>query len=368
MRMATDRRQALALLAALGAIPLGSASAAATGKGAKGTLLAAWQASDREHIGQVKLGAAEWALQHVLEVPTRAHGLASEAGGTVLAVARRPGDWLVRWSPATGTTQWHWMEEDRRFNGHVAADASGRHLWTTETELEQAQGLVGLRDARSLEKTSEWSTHGHDPHQLMALPESLGRFSAGALVVANGGIMALPETGRTKKRLNEMDASLVVMDPAKGHLLGQWRLPDSYLSIRHLAWDPRHRRLGIALQAEHPLADERHAAPVLAVWDGSSLRIAANQPPMAGYGGDIVALPAGGFAVSCPRVNAIATFGPDGAWRANLSLPGAYALAREAEQWWAGGLPQIRAAGGELLQAPSGLQSLRWDNHWVPAA
>lgn len=366
--MATDRRQALALLAALGAMPAASAWAAEPTTGADATLLAAWQADTREHIGQVALGSEKWSLLRTLEVPTRAHGLASGAGGTVLAVARRPGDWLVRWNPATGKTQWHWMDEDRRFNGHVVAAADDRHLWTTETELEEAHGLVGRRDPRSLEKTDEWPTHGHDPHQLLTLPEAVGRFPAGTLVVANGGIVALPETGRTKKRLDEMDASLVVMDPAKGHLLGQWRVPDGYLSIRHLAWDARHHRLGIALQAEHPSTEERHAAPVLAVWDGSSLRVATNQPPMAGYGGDIVALPGGGFAVSCPRVDAIATFGPDGAWRSNLPLQGAYALASQGEQWWAGGLPQIRAAGGELLQAPSGLQSLRWDNHWVPAA
>ncbi|MDF3823494.1 DUF1513 domain-containing protein, partial [Leptospira sp. 96542] len=200
-----------------------------------------------------------------------------------------------------------------------------------ETELDDGQGLLGVRDAASLEKIDEWPTHGRDPHQLLALPRAVGRFAAGTLMVANGGIPTLPETGRAKllgQRLKQqrMDASLVALHPGTGELLGQWRLADHYLSIRHLAFDAGAGRLGIALQAEHPDAAQRQGAPVLAVWDGKALRAAEAQPALPGYGGDIVALsPAiaaggggGGFAVSCARTDPLALFDGEGRRRETL--------------------------------------------------
>ncbi len=362
-----SRRHALALLAwaSAGAIP----AAAHANPRDTSTLLAAWQQDGREHVGEVQLTAGHWALRRQIETPTRAHGLWLQADGAVLAVARRPGDWLLRWQPASGKAQWQWIEDDRRFNGHVVASADGQRLWTTETEQDQGAGQLALRDHRSLEKTAEWATHGRDPHQLMVLPVVLGDLPAGTLIVANGGIPTLPETGRTKKSLDAMDASLVALHPGSGALLGQWRLADPFLSIRHLAWDGASRKLGIALQAEHPDAQARAAAPVLAVWNGRTLTPATGQPAVAGYGGDIVALPGGGFAVSCPRVNAVALYDATGAWRENLPFAGAYALARQGADWWVAGEPQVRHwPDGARFDAASGTPPLQWDNHWIASS
>jgi hypothetical protein len=202
-------------------------------------------------------------------------------------------------------------------------------------------------------------------------------------MVANGGIPTLPETGRAKQldqRLQQqrMDASLVALHPGTGELLGQWRLADPCLSIRHLAFDARAGRLGIALQAEHPDATQRQVAPVLAVWDGKALRAAEAQPALQGYGGDIVALPpamAGGFAVSCARADALALFDAQGRWRETLPYAGAYALAGQAGQVWLGGEPDILRMDGtgprhptqSLRAAQAGLSDWHWDNHWVVA-
>lgn len=312
----------------------------------------------------------QWRAGRSLVVPTRAHGLAVEAGASVLALARRPGDWLLRWHPASGETQWHWIEGDRRFNGHVVTPSQGgRTLWTTETNLDTAQGLVGVRDRTTLEKTAEWPTQGMDPHALLVLPKLLGRVPAGSLIVANGGIATLPETGRAKRMVSCMDASLVALNPDSGALLGQWRLADPFLSIRHLAWDAVSNRLGIALQAEHPQAAQRDAAPVLAVWNGEQLVPSVGQPGLQGYGGDICALPGGGFVVSCPRADALALFTAGAVWRRNESLRDGCALTMQAGQWWAGG------AGGVLHTASSGATlmshqsasttGLQFDNHWL---
>ncbi|UCU94259.1 DUF1513 domain-containing protein [Hydrogenophaga taeniospiralis] len=341
------------------------------------TLLAAWQQDQEQRIGLLSADASQWSAQRSLVVPTRAHGLWAEAGGSVLAVARRPGDWLLRWRPGQAKAQWHWIDGDRRFNGHVITSADGATLWTTETDLDTAQGRLGVRDAASLDKTGEWATHGMDPHQLLALPQAVGGLPAGTLMVANGGIPTLPETGRSKRELGRMDASLAALHPASGELLGQWRLDDPYLSIRHLAWDPVSNTLGIALQAEHPDQAAHQAAPVLAVWDGRTLRAAEGQPALAGYGGDICALPRGGFAVSCPRVNQLALFGAQGRWRQAIEHVEAYALASDRQQWWLassrgqvgllhGGTDGTDGAEPSRSRAPDrDTLAVQIENHWV---
>lgn len=366
MPMGTDsgpvlsRRQCLMAWAAMGFAPTWAATPATR-------LLAAWQASNEQRIGVIAVEGARWSVQSELTVPTRAHGLLVEAGGSVLAAARRPGDWLLRWHPASGRMQWHWIEDDRRFNGHAAVSADGATVWTTETDLDTAQGRLAVRDARSLEKREEFATHGMDPHEFLLLPQAVGAIPAGSLLVANGGIPTLPETGRSKRQLDRMDASLVALAPRDGALLGQWRLDDPFLSIRHLAWDPVSRRVGIALQAEHPDPEAKRAAAVFALWDGQRLQAAREQPAVQGYGGDICALPGGGFVVSCPRANALALFGTDARWMSNTTHREAYALASDRGHWWASGAEGVWCAPeGTEARAASNTRDTRvqFDNHW----
>ena len=368
----STRRTWLGQFAIAGVSPWLGSTAWANSPPKPATLLAAWQTPDTPQIGLVEVGTTQWQVARAMAVPTRAHGLAVEPGGSVLAVARRPGDWLLRWHPLSGHNQWQWIEGDRRFNGHVAASPQGTALWTTETDLETGQGLLGVRDRASLQKTAEWPTLGPDPHALMVLPQPLGRIPAGSLIVANGGIPVLPETGRAKRHPERMDASLLALDPRTGAVLGQWRLSDPYLSIRHLAWDAVFGRLGIALQAEHPDLAQRQAAPVLAVWDGAQLVSSVAQPGLQGYGGDICARPGGGFVVSCPRSDAVALFTPAAVWQSNQPHRDACALAAQAHQWWVSGADGVltlapstspRLVRGVATQAP-----IQFDNHCLPWA
>jgi hypothetical protein len=321
-------------------------------------LAAAWDADGRHHVGVLAAEAGRMRVLASIEVPTRAHGLHVEAGGTLLAAARRPGDWLLRWSPAGGNAQWLWSEPDRRFNGHVLPDVSGRRLFSVETDLESGASFIGVRDARSLEKQAEWPTHGFDAHQLVHDGE-------GRLLVANGGVPTLPETGRVKRGLDRMDPSLVRVDAARGELLGQWRLADPRLSIRHLARHPD-GVLGIALQAEHDEAEAKARAPVLALFDGKALRTAEAPQALAGYGGDVVAT-AMGFVVSVPRAGGLARWDALGRWLGLQPLDEACALAAEPSSagayLWAGGRDRV------LEMPPTGESeahalALRVDNHW----
>ncbi|WP_019561082.1 DUF1513 domain-containing protein [Caldimonas manganoxidans] len=317
-------------------------------------LLASWRLADgRYQVGWLLADRAQgaWRVHTAVDLPTRAHGVWIGPDGSVYAAARRPGDWLLRWAPAT-SPRWAWLDPGRSLNGHVLPHPEGRVVLTTETDLDSGMGLVAVRDARTLEVMQEWPSHGRDPHQLL-----WDRQHPDRLYVANGGIETRPETGRRKWGLDRMDASLVCLDWRAGQLLGQWRLRDERLSVRHLAWSGS--RLGVALQAEHDEATQREHAPVLALLEPEGLRAVPFDRPLAGYGGDIAGT-AEGFAVACPRAGGVALYHPDGRARGWVPLSEACALAVDPqERLWMGGHPEAGLAT-ERLRVPA----LQLDNHW----
>jgi hypothetical protein len=298
-------------------------------------------------------------------IPTRAHAVIVEPKGTLLAVARRPGDWLMRLTPQGRVVQKQWIEPDRAFNGHVWASADGRTLCTSETDLSDGQGLLGVRDARTLQKLREWKTHGMDPHAFQ-------RDAEGHWMVANGGIPTLPETGRLKINLSQMDASLVRLHRDSGELLGQWRLDDPRMSLRHMAWSADRKTLGLALQSEHDDAQRKAAAPVLAWFDAAgrgSLRTAPQAENLAGYAGDIAAVSVHTWVVSCPKANRAAWW-RGGRWAGTSEAPGVCALLpSQPDRLWLGGADaahlaphaDVSSAETSSIQLPG----IELDNHWV---
>lgn len=355
------RREFLIGMAALLGAPALARAAARQGEPLH--LAAAWQTGQAYRVGVLEVdGAGATRIAAALDVPTRAHGLLRLPGGGLLAVARRPGDWLLRWGGTEGpgkggATAWRWIEPGRAFAGHALASADGATLYTAEIDLEGGAGLIGVRDGATLEKRAEWPTHGLDPHML-----AWDELHPGALIVANGGVPTQPETGRMKRDLERMDSSLVRLDARGGALLGQWRLADPRLSLRHLAWNGA--RLGIALQAEHDAAEARHKAPVLALFDGQGLRTVDAPRPLAGYGGSIAPF-AAGFAIGCPRARGVAVFGAEG-FRALLGLEDACPLASAHGRLWAGGSGRLMAVSpgaGSPIQGQ--VPEIRLDNHWI---
>lgn len=327
---------------------------------AKLRLAAAWNDEHGHRIGLLQRLENGMAPLASIEVPTRAHGVLVQADGSLLAVARRPGDWLVRWHPTQTEPRWTWAEPDRAFNGHVVATRDGRRLLTTETDLDTGQSLIGVWDARSMEKQTEWQTHGIDAHMML--------LDGDTLLVANGGVPTQPETGRSKRNLHTMDSSLVRLHGQSGALLGQWRLPDRRLSLRHMARNSS--RVGIALQAEHDAKAERDAAPVLAIFDGDKLTLAepVPAPGCAGYAGDIASL-LDGFAVSAPRANAILRWRPNDGWQAPLPLQEGCAIASvRGRRLWAGGSAKVLGVESDSQVSLVLRPSLRLDNHLVLAA
>lgn len=379
MRTVTDRRAVLRSglgLVLVGAGPaLASGSAWAAARADEGrTLAATWQAPEGGYrAGWLRFEAGVLLERASIELPTRAHGLARAPDGGLLVVSRRPGDWLMHWARPGEAPRWIWAEE-RSYNGHVLVAPDGSGFYTTESDLLSGESFVVRHAWPSLEMQEAWPTGGIDAHELIADRQD-GR---PALLVANGGVPTRPETGRQRVGLEHMDSSLVRLDAQDGRRLGQWRLDDPRLSLRHLARGAD-ASVGIALQAEHDDPAVRRASPIFARFDGHALllqREAATRPQdppatggrsggrpaassMEGYGGSIVPL-GDGYLVSCPRAGGLARFRVDGGWGGFVSLPEACALDAQGDRWWAGGEPRAQAP-----QGPVDAGGRRIDNHWI---
>lgn len=338
------RREFLSLLSTstFVALPLQAAPA---------SIAAAWRGGRQARVGLLSADSGRYTPQAALEVPTRAHGLAWACDGSLLAVARRPGEWLQRQSRDGRLLARQWAEPDRSFNGHLLVAADGQHVFSTETAQDRDRGLLVRRVHNTLQPLDEWTTGGRDPHELL-------QDERGDLWVANGGIAASAETGRMRIPRAGMDSSLAWLDGRHGGIRGQWRLADANLSMRHMAWGPRdpssgRHLLGIALQAEHETPTLRQGAPLLALFDGQQLRACAN-PPLAGYGGDI-AWTGSQWCVSATRADSLAFWHADGRWAGVQQLGGAGALAVRNGQLLAGGRETLRPG-------------LTLDNHWLADA
>jgi hypothetical protein len=275
-----------------------------------------------------------------IALPARAHQVLAlpPAPGShtplALAVARRPGEYLLRFDPVRAKPlQWHTMEDDRYLAGHALLSADATTLYTTETDGETGQGLLVERDPMTLAKRREFASGGVGPHAVLLEPGNPP--GADTLLIANGGILNLPETGRRKLNLGRMDSNLTRLDARTGTVLATYRLDDPFLSLRHLARAPD-GTVGVALQAEHPQRQDRRNAPAVALLDGNGLRTVPMAPGDAampgalptwdGYAGDI-AYAQGYFWASAPHAGLLLGWSAQGLAPVHRELPGAGALA-----------------------------------------
>jgi hypothetical protein len=335
-----------------------------------------WRGPSEDSPQQVGIFEIDWERQAMRvaaaqQVPGRGHGLMAEADGGLVAAAFRYGTWLRRLDAqgrlmrSVSTTD---DPGERRIAGHVVASANGSVLLTTELDPRSGEGWIGVRDRQTLRKLDEWRCHGTEPHQLLLDAD-------GHVVVANGSVLRTPE-GR-KRDLDRMASSLALLDGRNGSLRGQWRLPDSRLSLRHMAWStlPGHDRplLGVALQAEHDDPARRADAPLLAVRDGDTLTLPCPIGSGDGYAGDIAAAD-GGFVVSCQKAGQafwwrhdkpselalVARMQQAGALTGMPSLEGAVAIAG------AKGVGRWHPAQPAMMLAWP--QALALGSHWVELA
>ncbi len=242
-----------------------------------------------------------------LALPGRGHAIARRPRAPEAVVfARRPGTFAVVLDPGSGETRGSLASPaGHHFYGHGVFSHDGRTLFTTENAFEAGRGVIGIWDATDgYRRVGAYPSHEIGPHDIGLLADGK------TLVVANGGIMTHPDSGRAKLNLPEMTPSLAYVDMADGALRGAYRLPAELhrLSIRHLALGPGDR-VALALQYEGPRQD---LVPLVGLHGGEE-RIALPETPqgilrrMRNYGGG-AAIDRGGrlLAVSCPRGNLVA--------------------------------------------------------------
>jgi uncharacterized protein len=173
-----------------------------------------------------------------IELPERGHGIAvrphnGEGGGPreLVTFARRPGNFAVVLDLA-GAREPLWLttRPDRHFFGHGLYAADGRLLYTTESDFESGNGVIGVRDAGDgYRQIGELPSGGVEPHELAMLSDRR------TLVVANGGIFTHPDEPRLENT-STMQPNLAYIDSVTGDVLEQHELPAELhkLSIRHL--------------------------------------------------------------------------------------------------------------------------------------
>ncbi|MDB5850338.1 MAG: hypothetical protein JWP29_4090, partial [Rhodoferax sp.] len=185
-------------------------------------LLTAWVAGGQAMAGVWRPGRPGSTPRGVA-LPNRAHEVLALPGNTgregqALAVGRRPGEYLLRFDARRAQPlQWHDMELDRFLCGHAAFSADGQTLYTPEFDAESGAGLIVERDPMSLRKRREYASGGLGPHAMLVEP-------GGTLLVANGGLLLLPETGRRKLNREHMDSNLARLDANTGRVLDTWRV------------------------------------------------------------------------------------------------------------------------------------------------
>lgn len=382
-----DKREFLRCLSAGLATAILPAAALAAAGGRPARLIATWRSTLQIGPQGAALGAAvqptdyvgllapDWDAGRVdivqaLAVPDRVHGLLDDGERGFIAVAFRPGAWLLRVDADGQVARRVAMADEgvRTLDGHAVFDPAGRWLITTETDPRDDSGWISLRDRDTLKKEAEWRTQGVEPHQACFDPH-------GKLVVAHGGIRRAAND--RKRDLDRMDSSLSRLDVASGELLGQWRLHDPRLSLRHLALGHAQAPngmplIGIAIEAEHDDPAKRKAAPVLAVWDGAELATPSHVPVARGYSSDIVAGPGGGFYLNGEFAHNVLLWHP--ARPAELTVVAELERSRSLAPWASG------QGDGVLIGARKGIgrwhpsqppKFMRWpfdmsvDIHWT---
>ena len=296
-------------------------------------------------------------------LPGRGHGIVPLPNGQALVVNRRLGDWLAKIDWRAGQLlQRRAAEPSRHYFGHAILSPDGKTLITTENNDANGQGVLGLYAVDTLERVGELSSHGIGPHELIWL-------EAGKLLaVANGGILTLPETGRTKLNPGKLNPALTLIEWPTGRKVAEYIIPDKSLSIRHLA-RTADGTLGLALQAEYSEAAAHRDAPLLAILRQGQLRLAEQPPGLMGYGASIAAV-GNQFLVSALRGSALARWQSDGQPLVAINFPRPAGIASDGQQAWVSSETGILAhydAQAATLPALPDQSARRWDNHLILA-
>lgn len=191
----------------------------------------------------------------------RGHGLCQNPVNAehVVMFSRRPGNYGVRLNATTGEIDGTFQcAADRYMHGHGCFSADGKTLFSTESSIHSGQGKIALRDSQTLEMIGEFESYGIGPHEVKLMPDGH------TLVVANGGLLTHPDSGRKVLNLDTMRSTLSYIDSRTGALISDHTVAESKASIRHLdvASDGT---VAMALQVQRKAMDNNEPTALAAI-------------------------------------------------------------------------------------------------------
>ncbi|STR46037.1 DUF1513 domain-containing protein [Iodobacter fluviatilis] len=295
-----------------------------------------------------------------IATPTRGHGIIPIAGKEAILLARRPGYWMMRINWQTGEiVRQIAATENRHFFGHAVLSPDGRTLLTSENNIQTGQGIIGLYHPQTLQRLGELPSHGIGPHELLFIDSH-------TLAIANGGILTLPASGREKLNLASMQPSVVLLAWPSGQKISEHSLPDTNLSLRHLALS-RDGALGIAIQAESPTGQSVDDAPLLAILRDGKLSIAETVLGLGGYAASIAAVGTQ-FILSCLEGNALAIWDSQGKAQRQSGLLRPAGIAPWKNKAYIStelGIITLLDPEDGTLTPISSHTGIKWDNHLI---
>lgn len=217
----------------------------------------------------------------------------------ISAPSRRPGNQVAVLSQA-GQKLRITAPDNRHYFGHGVYVGDGDTLFLTENDFETERGVLGIYDANdNYKRIGEIPSGGIGPHEIKRHPDGQH------MIVANGGILTHPDSGRAKLNLDTMTSGISLINIETGKVVEDVKLQDEWhhLSIRHIDVTDD-GRVVFGVQDQQRQGAEK---PLLGIWTpGRPLTMFA-RPGMGwralrGYVGS-VSLDATGtiVAAACPR-------------------------------------------------------------------
>ncbi|MCK5917703.1 MAG: DUF1513 domain-containing protein [Cocleimonas sp.] len=301
-------------------------------------------------------------------LPARAHAmLIRPQQKEVLVFSRRPGYFLMVLDAETGALLQKIDSKDNRpLCGHGTFSEDGNTLYLTANDTDQQHGVIRVLDANNQYKLiNEFSSGGIGPHEIRLLRDNK------TLVVASGGILTHPESGRSKLNLDSMTPALTYLDAQQGHVLKDYRLAAKYhqLSIRHLDVNQQDT-VCFAMQYQ---GSRQHRFPLIGFHRQGQSTLQLTKTPstllsaMKNYCGSVCSDPSGQhFAVSSPRGNLMTLWNDQGNFIASKKLNDGCGVAAgkvDNSFYLSSGRGEIHYKTKQQDRLIKRFEDYHWDNH-----
>jgi len=354
--MVTDTTRRSLLKAALFGAAYPLAGCVSTPEKASTPALIGCSISGRDRFSAVVADSSGMPL-HQVPLPERGHGVASNvAQRHAVAFGRRPGTYFQVFDYQTGeSVKLRAADHNRHYYGHGVYSNDGQWLYATEGERGTSRGIIGVYDVvAGYEKVAEFTGFGLGPHEVIVMPDD-------SLAIGVGGVHT---NGREPLNLDSMTPSLSYLD-RNGELLEQVGLPDSKLSIRHLAHDGS--KTVLCGQQYRGEPDEYPSLLAMHTTGGDLQPLHAEPEQWARFNHYIASIAAtkDWILATSPRGNCYGIWSKHTRKLVELSpLPDASGVVVQAEEF-----KVSSGAGSVVSQVKPGRKStvrsgIQWDNHW----